>query len=54
MERNIIIRLAIENGDTTFIATRMEYVQLYRRNARIIFALEYPDEETAEREIAHF
>lgn len=54
MERNIIIRLAIGNGDTTFIATRAEYVRLYKRNARIIFALEYPDEATAEREITHF
>ena len=55
MVHNIIIRQQLSGGgDITFTASREEYSQLMKSNARIIFAIEYPDEMTASRELYNF
>ena len=48
---NIIMRIAVGNGDITFVCDRTEYVRLSKNNSRIVFAIEYRDAETAAREI---
>ena len=48
---NIIVRVAIGKGDITYVCDRAEYIRLMTTNARVIFAVEYPDAETAAREI---
>lgn len=49
--RNIIIRVPVGNGDSTFVTNRQEYVERYKKGDKIIFAMEYPNEETALREL---
>ena len=49
--RNIIIRIPVGNGDATFAVNRQEYVERYKKGDKIIFAMEYADEETAMREL---
>jgi hypothetical protein len=51
---NIIVRVAIGDGDATYVCDRAEYIRLHKSGARIIFALEYPDAETALREIPRY
>ena len=48
--RNIILRIPVGNGDATFVTNRKEYVERYKKG-KIIFAMEYEDEETATREL---
>ena len=51
MRNIIIIRVPVGNGDATFITNRMEYTERYKKGDKIIFAMEYEDEETALREL---